>query len=180
MAEDVAAEDRGDRSPCSRRRDTSRTGARRSRAPRSRAREGTHRPSRGTSVDLGLGLALGVEQREPRQHLPHALVSVQPRDQQQEQDLNQDQNQQQDSTIQDDTQSDTDMRQKPTTEPEKMQEPDQDQTQRGVTDSESKSTTQEQDQEGLPATAGELPLLGLIGLLSLTTAVTMRFARAKR
>jgi hypothetical protein len=44
-----------------------------------------------------------------------------------------------------------------------------------------RSTTNQADEnrEGLPATAGELPLLALIGALSLAAAAGTRFARAK-
>jgi hypothetical protein len=72
-----------------------------------------------------------------------------------------------------------DQRQKPASEPNTMQ--DQQQTQSQTTEK-SQTTDQKagQSREGLPATAGELPLLGLIGVLSLAAAGSTRlFARAK-
>ena len=66
-----------------------------------------------------------------------------------------------------------DQRQKPASEPNTMQ--DQQQTQPQTTDQKAG-----QSREGLPATAGELPLLGLMGVLSLAAAGSTRlFARAK-
>ena len=66
-----------------------------------------------------------------------------------------------------------DQRQKPASEPNTMQ--DQQQTQPQTTDQKAG-----QSREGLPATAGELPLLGLIGILTLAPAGSTRlFARAK-
>ena len=66
-----------------------------------------------------------------------------------------------------------DQRQKPASEPNTMQ--DQQQTQPQTTDQKAG-----QSRKGLPATAGELPLLGLIGVLSLAAAGSTRlFARAK-
>jgi len=66
-----------------------------------------------------------------------------------------------------------DQRQKPASEPNTMQ--DQQQTQPQTTDPKAG-----QSREGLPATAGELPLLGLIGILTLAAAGSTRlFARAK-
>jgi hypothetical protein len=66
-----------------------------------------------------------------------------------------------------------DQRQKPASEPNNMQNQSQTQSQ----------TTEQQagkSRKGLPATAGELPLLALIGLLSLAAAGSTRlFARAK-
>jgi DNA mismatch repair ATPase MutL len=56
-------------------------------------------------------------------------------------------------------------------------------SQRTETQKEESTTDRDAEgsREGLPATAGELPLLGLIGLLSLATAAgTRAFARAKR
>jgi hypothetical protein len=93
---------------------------------------------------------------------------------QEQQDVNQDQNLKQDDSIKDDS----DTREKPS-EHDSMQDREQ---QKGVTESESKSTTQtDEKKEGLPATAGELPLVALIGVLSLVAAAaTTRFARAKR
>ena len=76
---------------------------------------------------------------------------------QQNQDVNQDMNQ----------------RQKPASEPNNMQNQSQTPSQ----------TTEQQagkSRKGLPATAGELPLLALIGVLSLAAAGSTRlFARAK-
>ena len=94
---------------------------------------------------------------------------------QENQDVNQDQNLKQDDSIKDDS----DQREKPS-EQDSMQDREQ---QKGVTETdESKTTTQtDESKEGLPRTAGELPLLALIGVLSLVTAAaTRRFARAKR
>ena len=66
-----------------------------------------------------------------------------------------------------------DQRQKPASEPNTMQ--DQQQTQPQTTDQKANKS-----REGLPATAGELPLLGLMGVLSLAAAGSTRlFARAK-
>jgi hypothetical protein len=66
-----------------------------------------------------------------------------------------------------------DQRQKPASEPNNMQNQSQTQSQ----------TTEQQagkSREGLSATAGELPLLALIGVLSLAAAGSTRlFARAK-
>jgi len=100
---------------------------------------------------------------------------------QENKDVNQDQNLKQDDSIKDDS----DQREKPS-EQDSMQDREQ---QKGVTETEQKSTTTEsktttqtdESKEGLPRTAGELPLLALIGVLSLVTAAaTTRFARAKR
>lgn len=65
-----------------------------------------------------------------------------------------------------------DQREKPVSEPNTMQ--DQQQTQPQTTDQKAG-----QNREGLPATAGELPLIGLIGVLSLAAGSTRLFARAK-
>jgi Flp pilus assembly protein TadB len=76
---------------------------------------------------------------------------------QQNQDVNQDMNQ----------------RQKPASEPNNMQ--NQSQTQSQTSDQKAGKS-----REGLSATAGELPLLALIGVLSLAAAGSTRlFARAK-
>jgi len=72
-----------------------------------------------------------------------------------------------------DVNQDTNERQKPASEPNSMQ--NQSQTQSQTTDQQSGKS-----REGLPATAGELPLLALIGVLSLAAAGSTRlFARAK-
>ena len=71
-----------------------------------------------------------------------------------------------------DVNQDTNQRQKPASEPNNMQ--DKSQTQSQTEQQTGKS------REGLPATAGELPLLALIGVLSLAAAGSTRlFARAK-
>ena len=72
-----------------------------------------------------------------------------------------------------DVNQDTNQRQKPASEPNNMQNQSQTQSQ----------TTEQQtgkSRKGLPASAGELPLLALIGVLSLAAAgSTWLFARAK-
>jgi len=85
---------------------------------------------------------------------------------QQNQDVNQDPNQ----------------RQKPASEPNNMQNQSQT-TEKSQTQEKTTTTTEKQtgkSREGLPASAGELPLLALIGVLSLAAAGSTRlFARAK-
>src|SRR5262249_53007702 len=72
-----------------------------------------------------------------------------------------------------DVNQDTNQRQKPASEPSNMQ--NQSQTQPQTADQQNGKS-----REGLPATAGELPLLALIGVLSLAAAGSIRlFARAK-
>src|SRR5262249_38707676 len=72
-----------------------------------------------------------------------------------------------------DINQDTNQHQKPASEPNNMQNQSQTQSQ----------TTEQQtgkSREGLPRTAGELPLLALIGVLSLAAAGSTRlFARVK-
>jgi len=90
---------------------------------------------------------------------------------QQNQDVNQD----------DSINTDTNQRQKPASESHTMQQESQTKspTQQKSTSS-SPTTTDQQSREGLPASAGELPLLALIGVLSLVAAGSTRiFARAK-
>ncbi|HEU5236159.1 MAG TPA: hypothetical protein VFU37_03395 [Pyrinomonadaceae bacterium] len=113
-------------------------------------------------------------------------------------DVNQDSNlNQEKSTTPETSKQDKTTREKPSSTEQNTQSQDQNQYQTDTnkqttrrsktTESESKSTTQrdQSDQsstsrEGLPSTAGELPLIALIGLLSLATAFgTRAFSRVK-
>jgi hypothetical protein len=116
------------------------------------------------------------------------------------QDVNRDSNLNQDKQTNPSNTSDTN-REKPsptTSEQNRMQNQNQNQnvdknqydqnrtttessTERSQSTTTSKSTTDQagENKEGLPATAGELPLLALIGALSLAAAAGTRFARAK-
>jgi hypothetical protein len=104
-----------------------------------------------------------------------------------DQDVNRDSEVNHDNSIKADTNRDVDL-EKPSTTTEQNVTQDQNQN-RSVTESQPKtqsetssSTTQtEGSREGLPATAGELPLLAFIGILSLASAAGTRyFARARR
>jgi DNA mismatch repair ATPase MutL len=81
-----------------------------------------------------------------------------------------------------DVNQDTNQRQKPASEPNNMQNQSQT-TEKSQTQEKTTTTTEKQtgkSREGLPASAGELPLLALIGVLSLAAAgSTWLFARAK-
>jgi len=85
-----------------------------------------------------------------------------------------------------DVNQDVNQRQKPASEPNTMQNQSQTQSQTTTEKSQTQETTSksetktDKNRKRLPATAGELPLLTLIGVLSLAAAGSTRlFARAK-